>query len=88
MYKFFYNFSIFSPYVLTAGDIFLKSFLTLEHVDANFVTCTYSWGRVYPKIIFFVKPSTTKKIFRNVFTSVREGLIFVSIEQTGYGWNV
>jgi hypothetical protein len=23
-----------------------------------------------------------------VFTSVREGLIFVSIEQTGYGWNV
>jgi hypothetical protein len=23
-------------------------YLTLEHVDPNLVTCTYSWGVVYP----------------------------------------
>jgi hypothetical protein len=39
-----------------------KFILILEHVDPNFVTYTYSWGLVYPKIIFFVKPSTTKNI--------------------------
>jgi hypothetical protein len=50
--------------------ITVQWFINPGAFDPSFVSCTSSWGVVYPKIIFFVKPSTTKKIY-NVFTWVR-----------------